>query len=313
MPTSILEQLPTLMLYAIAGTVAFVILGYLLAAKRPATKGQIIGHYTFHIWGVDSIEGLTSLGQDILQDEAFTKLFWLATKKANPCLPEDEFKSFKAKLQQFQVYGVRKGLKKYLIVANENIRTPEIGEAPPSERRKFNFPHGWLDRVHVYGLGKGPLHFKGYDVYAMAPVNIQKGQPDLATFQGMEYVAKAVGIIETGMPMIDEFKALREERGVLEAKFRESEQKRAENTHDKSILLDALAQKPLGGAETKAEDKGFQFPKFHISLTQAALTFISFVAGVVAIPHYYPQMEAFTGGLIMAISIFIIVGFLKKK
>jgi len=78
-------------------------------------------------------------------------------------------------------------------------------------------------------------------------------------------------------------------------------------------LLDALAQKPLGGAETKAEGKGFQFPKFHISLTQAALTFISFVASVVAIPHYYPQMEAFTGGLIMAISIFIIVGFLKKK
>ncbi|MEM3622772.1 MAG: hypothetical protein QXR76_03260 [Candidatus Bathyarchaeia archaeon] len=308
----ILEQLPSLVLYAVAGAIIFVIVGYVLAVKRPATKGQIIGHYTFHIWGIDSIEGLTSLGQDVLQDEAFTKLAWLTTKKANPGLNEQEFQNFKEKMQNFHVYGVRKGLQKYLIVTNQNVRTPEIGESPPSERRKFTFPHGWLDKVHVYGSGKGPLHFKGYKVYVMKTVNIQKSLPDLKTFEAMETVGKAVGIMQTSIPLIDEFKALKEENNVLKTKITEVTGQLAQKEHELSVMREALAQKPLGGEAKPTEAKVFQFPKFHFTLTQAVISFIAFAIGAFVIPQHY-NMEAFTAGIIVAIPTFIITGFLKKQ
>lgn len=307
----ILEQLPSLVLYIVAGAIIIVILGYILAVKRPATKGQIIGHYTFHIWGIDDIEGLTSIGQDILQDESFTKFFWLLIKRANPGLNEETFKNFKTELQRLHVYGVRKGVQKILIVANQNVRTPEIGEAPPSERRKFNFPHGWLDKVHVYGPGKGPLHFKGYRIYVMAPVNVQKMLPDLKTFETMENVGKAVGIMQTSIPLLEEFKALSEENDVLKAKVKEVTGKLAEKEHELSVMREALAQKPLGGEAKPTEAKVFQFPKFHISMTQIVLTFIAFAVGAFVIPQYY-HMEAFTAGLISAIPVFVIIGFLKK-
>jgi hypothetical protein len=309
---NILEQLPNLVLYVVAGAIIFVIVGYILAAKRPATKGQIIGHYTFHVWGIDSIEGLTSLGQDILQDEAFTKLFWVGTKKANPGLSGDEFAAFKAALQKFHVYGVRKGIKKFLIVTNQNIRTPQVGEAPPSERRKFSFPHGWLDKVHVYGPGKGPLHFKGCSVYVMAPVDIMKGQPDLATFQTMENIGKAVGVVQVGMPTIDEYKALKEQLDVLNEQYKKALAEIAEFKHENSILREALAQKPLGAEPKATEAKVFQFPRFHVSLTQLALTFAAFTVGAFTLPNYY-NLEAFTAGLICAAPTFLIVGFLKKR
>jgi hypothetical protein len=309
---NILEQLPNLVLYVVAGAIIFVIVGYILAAKRPATKGQIIGHYTFHVWGIDSIEGLTSLGQDILQDEAFTKLFWVGTKKANPGLSGDEFAAFKAALQKFHVYGVRKGVKKFLIVTNQNIRTPEVGEAPPSERRKFSFPHGWLDKVHVYGPGKGPLNFKGYSVYVMAPVDIMRGQPDFKTFQAMENIGKAVGVIQVGMPTINEYKALTEQFEVLNDQYKKALSEIAEFKHENSILREALAQKPLGAEPKATEAKVFQFPRFRFSLIQLALTFAAFAVGAFTLPNYY-KIEAFTAGIILAAPTFLIVGFLKKR
>jgi hypothetical protein len=76
--------------------------------------------------------------------------------------------------------------------------------------------------------------------------------------------------------------------------------------------MEGLAQKPLGGAEKVETKGGFNWPKFHVGLTQGVLTFIAFAVGALTIPNYYANIEAFTAGLILAVPTFIIVGFLKK-
>jgi len=313
---TVLEQLPTLIMYLVAGTLVFIIVAYVLAAKRPATKGPVIGHYTFHMWGADTVEGLTSLDTETLNDENFLLLLWLA-KYRNLNYSSQQLAEFKKKVwDKVIVYGVRKGFKKVKIVSTCNVRDPEVAESPPSERRKFVFPYGWLDKMHVYGPCEASIQVGGWKIYFVTPFNLQRWVIDFDVLKSAKSLTNLIGEITVSMPTLQELKIAVEDSEKWMKRCEERDKQLARARHEVEIAKWALAQKPLHGESASPPRPGPTITeriKSAFNWPQIIVAVLAFIGGYSAAPTHFPNIDPLIAGAAFAFVAYGILELLKRK
>jgi len=313
---TVLEQLPTLIMYLVAGTLVFIIVAYVLAAKRPATRGPVIGHYTFHMWGADTIEGLTSLETDLKSQETLLLIYWLA-KHRNLPFSEEELDQFRREVWgKIHLYGVRKGFKKVLIATTSNIRDPAFAESPPSERRKFVFPYGWLDKIHVYGPCQTMIQVPGWKVYMMAPLDLENRTYDTGLLESAKKLTKLLAALLVALPSLKEYRAAIEEEKKWQEKFGEQVKETSRVTHELSIALRALSQTPLERAESpriRESPTISERIKAAFNWPQIIIAVLAFIGGYSAAPTHFPNIDPLIAGATFALVAYGILELIKRK